>query len=171
MFIPQGYTEKQVLEIIDRVVSILASKFRFGYLSIEDMKQEGTIIAIESLERFEAERGFTLDNFLYTVVHNGLFNFKRKHYARNDPVSSPHNETKKKLIDTVEIESEELLGGDEDFHINMEYKELIEIINSRLPMNLRADYIRMLHKVDVPKNRKLKLRQAILDILEDIKHD
>lgn len=171
MLIPEGYTEDEVIDIIDRIVNVVASKFRFGYLDVEDMKQQGTVIALEGMGKFDPNRGYTLDNFLYILVRNGLSNYKRKHYARNEPTTSKNNETKKRLIDTVDIEKEELPIEHTGHISDIEHKELLQILDSKLPIALRADYIRMLHKVDVPKNRKFKVRQAVLEILEGLEDD
>jgi DNA-directed RNA polymerase specialized sigma subunit len=171
MFIPPGHTEQEVLDIIEKVVDVVSSKFRFGYLDVEDIKQEGALMAIEGMHKFDPNRGYTLDNFLYILVRNGLSNYKRKHYARNDCEDNPQNEVKKKIMNTVDIEREDLpieemgvLGG-------IEHKELLQVIDNKLPMNLRADYLRMTHNVDVPKNKKFKVRQAVLEILKELEDE
>src|SRR3990172_4720235 len=51
--IPKGMTEKEVLNVIEEVISSLAYKFKFGYHSIEDMKQQARLYAWEGLDKFE----------------------------------------------------------------------------------------------------------------------
>jgi len=82
MKIPDGLNEQDVLTVIDKVCTRLAYKFKFGSHSVEDIKQEGAIIALESLSKWDGKR--PLENFLYTCVHNGLFNFKRNNFQRPD---------------------------------------------------------------------------------------
>lgn len=82
MNIPQGMTENEVIEIIDKVARGLAPIFRFGYHTIEDMRQQAKIIAIEGLDKYDATR--PLENFLWTHVRNRLYNFKRDNYERPD---------------------------------------------------------------------------------------
>lgn len=203
MFIPQGYTEKQVLEIIDRIVNLLGAKFRFGYYDTDDIKQEGVIFGMEALERFDHSKGYTLDNFLYTHIRNRMISLKRDKYVRHEspcptcPFYDPENlksknqcaafqdksecekfnkyekrlNKKKNIIDASDIDKHELPNGSIDILDGLEHKELLQIIDDKLPLNLRADYIRMLHKVDVPKNRKFKVREAVLAILEEMKYE
>jgi DNA-directed RNA polymerase specialized sigma24 family protein len=85
MKVPRGYTEGQVLEIINRVVSKMAAAFTFGHYDIEDIKQEGTIFALQALEgeKYDGER--PLENFLYCHVRNRYINLKRKKYSRHEP--------------------------------------------------------------------------------------
>jgi DNA-directed RNA polymerase specialized sigma24 family protein len=80
--IPKGMTENEVVEIIDKVAKGLAPIYRFGYHTIEDMRQQAKIIAIEGLDKYDANR--PLENFLWTHVRNRLYNFKRDNYERPD---------------------------------------------------------------------------------------
>ena len=82
MKVPKGYTEQEVVDIIEKVSSRLAGKFKFGYHGIEDMKQQAAMIALESLDKYDETR--PLENFLYVCVHNGLFNEKRNKFERPD---------------------------------------------------------------------------------------
>ncbi len=94
MNLPDGVTEAQVLDTIKKVCKRLAHKFKFAYHTAEDIEQDGTIIALKSLEKWDGVR--PLENFLYRCVHNGLFNNKRKKFTRPDkpcptcPFYDPH---------------------------------------------------------------------------------
>ena len=85
MKIPKGMTEDEVLSSIDLVANRLASKFRFGYHSIDDMKQQARIFALEALDIYDNTKGTTLDTFLWLYVRNRLCNFKRDNYERPKP--------------------------------------------------------------------------------------
>ena len=82
MVIPSNMTEAQVLAIMDNVANRLASRFKFGYNSVEDMKQEARMFCIEAMPRYDGER--PLENFLYIHAHNRLYNLKRNKYMRLD---------------------------------------------------------------------------------------
>ena len=80
-----------MIEIVSRISSRLASKFKFGYHEVDDMKQQvfleilkpdrnGTTI----LEKFDPEKGNSLDSFLWIHARNRLHNFKRDNFARPD---------------------------------------------------------------------------------------
>lgn len=80
MKMPHNHTEAEVVEIIDRVAQKIASKFKFGYHDIDDMRQQARLFALEGLARYDCKR--PLENFLWVHVHNRLFNFKRDNYER-----------------------------------------------------------------------------------------
>tara|TARA_Y100000310_G_scaffold237235_1_gene240505 strand:+ start:1077 stop:1709 length:633 start_codon:yes stop_codon:yes gene_type:complete len=82
MRIPKNMTEDEVLEIIDKISGRLAYKFRFGYHGIDDIKQQGTLFAIEGMDKYDESR--PLENFLWTHVRNRLFNYKRDNFERPD---------------------------------------------------------------------------------------
>ena len=82
MKIPPGLKEQEVIDVIETISKRLAYKFIFGYHTPEDMKQQASIAAWESLEKWDGKR--PLENFLYVCAHHALFNFKRKHYHRPD---------------------------------------------------------------------------------------
>lgn len=75
-------SEQEFLQVLDNITKRLASKFRFGYHDIEDMKQQAAIFAIEGLKNYDNNR--PLENFLWTHVRNRLFNYKRNNYQRPD---------------------------------------------------------------------------------------
>lgn len=85
MFIPKGYTEQEVLDIIENIVNRLAYKFVFGYFDVDDIKSRGRELAIKKLadESFDGKR--PLENFLYIHIKNRLGNDKRDLYERKTP--------------------------------------------------------------------------------------
>lgn len=83
MKIPPNMTEEEVLEAIEICARGLASRFRFGYHTIEDMQQEARVLALEGLETYDPSRG-KLRTFLWCHVHNRLYNNKRDNFQRPD---------------------------------------------------------------------------------------
>jgi DNA-directed RNA polymerase specialized sigma subunit len=77
-----GVDEDEFLRVIDIITNKLAHKFKFGYHSFDDMKQQASIFAIEALEKYDKSR--PLENFLWTHIRNRLFNYKRDNYQRPD---------------------------------------------------------------------------------------
>ena len=91
MYLPKGYTEPQVIAIIQAIAARLAGKFKFGYHELEDMKQQVYIEILtpdrkgfNALEKFDPANGAPLDSFLWVHVRNHLHNFKRNNFARPD---------------------------------------------------------------------------------------
>lgn len=98
--IPPGFTETEVMKIIDKVARRLAPKFRFGYHGIEDMEQEARLMAWKALPSFSTkENKGSLENFLFAHVHNRLHNYKRDNFERIDKPCKkcPINKFSKKL--------------------------------------------------------------------------
>ena len=83
MIIPEGFTEGEIVEIINRVANRLCRKFRFGYHGLDDIKQQARLFALEALGRYDGVR--SLENFLWTHVKNHLSNFKRDNFERRTP--------------------------------------------------------------------------------------
>jgi hypothetical protein len=84
MKIPKGYTESEVLSIIDRVVNALAPNFLFGVYDLVDIKQEGRFEALKALEGGKYDPTRDLDKFLYAHVRNRYLNLIRDKFSRND---------------------------------------------------------------------------------------
>jgi len=87
MYLPDGYTEDEVLDCIQRAVNSLVSNFCFGYFDTDDLKQEGFIFACEALPRFDPDnpKKCGLTNFLRVHVRNKFLNLRRDKLHRNSP--------------------------------------------------------------------------------------
>jgi len=83
MNIPQGMTESEVLDTIEKISHSLAGKFKFGYHSYDDMKQYAFMYGIDGLNSYDPAKG-QLENFLRSHIRNRLFNLKRDNYQRPD---------------------------------------------------------------------------------------
>jgi DNA-directed RNA polymerase specialized sigma24 family protein len=203
VFIPKGLTDKEVTDIINKVVNSLASTFRFGYYDTDDMKQQGWLFAMEALERFDTTLSYTLDQFLYRHVRNRFINFKRDNYSRNDPpcLTCPfydpnykislnqcgqftnkldcdkweaykaRNTSKQNIVAPIDI-----MNVDDERENNMmttvepydiiKNQEIRKIIDTELDMSLKADFLRMMDGVSVSKTKRLKIIEAIINIME-----
>jgi len=191
MKVPPGYTEDQIVQIIDRIGGRLADIFRFGYHEREDMKQEAAVLALEGLDSYDKVR--PLENFLWVHIKNRLHNFKRNNYARPDkpcdncpfnayvngectkhdnmmdcePFSkwTLRNETKKHLMSTKtynETAKDTSLSIEEDILS----RELFQLIDDSLPVSMREDWIRFSYKLKLPKTKRETLLETIREILE-----
>lgn len=80
-----GIPFSEIKHAVEIVCYQLLNKFRFGSHEIEDMKQEAYILAIEVLRTEKYDKSRSLNTFLYVHIHNRLYNFKRKCWARLTP--------------------------------------------------------------------------------------
>jgi DNA-directed RNA polymerase specialized sigma24 family protein len=179
-------TQQEVIELIDSITNSLSLKFRFGFLTQEDIKQECFILAIDGLERYDDK--LPLENFLRVHIKNRLCNLKRKFQRRDIKCecnickveSSTHkdrisclkykqwyerNLAKKNLMLPMDIDLVSDLGRthvpDHDKCMRVEsqteaiveQKEIFDKIDGLLPVDMRADYIKMKNGIKIPKNR------------------
>ena len=189
MYIPKGYTEEEILKLIDDVVIKLAHHFVFSYYEIDDMIQEGRIFALEALPRYNPKnkQRCSLTNFLRIHVRNRFINLQRNKYYRqqppcnnceyydNDCVLCRDEETCERLKKWLTINSrkkdlaETSEGADinvfDDFDIDKQ--ELFEYIERRIPMELRGDFLRLIEGVVLAPHRRKRLINTIIDILAD----
>jgi DNA-directed RNA polymerase specialized sigma24 family protein len=207
MRIPSNMTEEEVIETIYRVVDTLSSKFRFGYHSIEDMRQEGTKFAIQALNKGLYDETRPLDNFLYVHMRNRFINYKRDTYARNEPPCKTcvfydpklkkskegcaafdykeeckklndwklKNEARKSLMkpgpafdENWDSVSNQIENSNISESLETDFTELRDKIRAELPLDITTDYLRMLEGVSIPKARREKVKEAILNL--NIKH-
>lgn len=175
--------DKEILRIIDNIADRLASKYRFGYHELEDMKQQARLVALEGLESYDGER--PLENFLWTHVRNRLYNFKRDNYFRPEKPCDKcplfQNEKCTKFQDQMEcdlyekwltriekrkslmstVDQDDVLQDYEDVSSHLDKKEIFNLIDSKIPVELREYWIRFIHNLRL---NKLKREQIILEI-------
>ena len=89
MLIPSNYSEQEVIDIIDNIANRLCYKFKFGYHTADDMKQEARVFAWQGLEKYDGER--PLENFLSVHLSNRLKNFVRDNYFTRDEEDKANN--------------------------------------------------------------------------------
>lgn len=75
-------SDDEFVEVWEKISKKLGYKFKFGYHSYDDMRQQAAIFALEGLKNYDHTR--PLENFLWTHVRNRLFNYKRDNYQRPD---------------------------------------------------------------------------------------
>jgi DNA-directed RNA polymerase specialized sigma24 family protein len=179
MIVPTNHTESEVLVIIDEVVNRLAPGFTFGYFDEDDLKQEGRIIAMEALPRYDSSRGASLRTFLHNHVRNRYINLKRNKYMRPAPKNMTgqqlddwkrRNGGKRSLIDTLDISDDrnEPPTFESDSFINgLQNKELLRIIDIHLPVEYRGDYRCFVEDVKLSKSRKIRLLEILKEIINE----
>lgn len=185
--------EEDFLIALDNVTKKLVYKFRFGYHDVEDMKQQATIFALEGIELYDHKR--PLENFLWTHIHNRLFNFKRNNYKRPDSpcTGCPFNDpqmiksqngcmkfTDKESCDLYRpwldrnknkqnIMSPSLLDHDlyttKDLSDNVADLEILSEIENNLSGEYREYYIRLKSGEKLSKQKLEKLKAHIKSIL------
>lgn len=140
-----------------------------------------------------------LENFLFAHIRNRLLNLLRNKYRRNDPPCNlchqgrhaehedrqvcqkykewkVRNTAKANLarpldLSTVADEHERNMHAESDVEDQARVREATGLIDHQLPVDLRADYLRMKSGERLTKNRRLKVEVACREILKDFLTD
>jgi DNA-directed RNA polymerase specialized sigma24 family protein len=155
MKIPKNMTKEEVMKTIDNIIKKIAPKYTFYGYDIDDIKQESFIICLDALERYDSNR--PLENFLSVHLSNRLKNFIRDN---NFTKCSDH---KKNVLSPKQLPCQELVEDDYK-PIMIEDKEILNMIDSNLPVHMREDYLKIINGVYCPKKR----RKEIIDFIKDI---
>jgi DNA-directed RNA polymerase specialized sigma24 family protein len=195
MKLPSNLTEADFLSATEKVINILANSFAFGYFTVEDIKQQARLFAIQAMDRYDPTR--PLDNFLYSHIKNRLINFRRDNYRRNDPPCLPchnsidgetdhenkryceryrqwlgRNMRKQNVITPLDIsnisdEHEPTTRNESTVLEDLEQKELLALIDSKLPVELRQVYLQMQSGEPVSKLKRQQIERMIIEIVRD----
>lgn len=184
MIIPKGYTESEVLDIIELVSNRMCSRYTFGYYEEDDIKQECFLMANDALERYDGRA--PLENFLSVHISNRLKTFIRDNYYRKSYTCTAcgesycedceqclkrerNNINKRNLMDTIDIDIVNIDGERNAYYDDIgfeliEASELERKVRQELPANMQEDYIKIMSDVYVTKDR----RNEILDKVKEI---
>ena len=189
--------ETEFVQAWEKISQKLGYKFKFGYHSHEDMKQQAAIFALEGLKNYDKSR--PLENFLWTHVRNRLFNYKRDNYQRPDKPCltcpfyntalssqcsefsnkndcslyeswSKRNDAKKNIMKPIGIDS----IGENAKEINsnelfdsISNQELLKIIDLNISIKNRPIFLKLKGGSKVSKLEIKKLHSEIKQILKD----
>ena len=164
MHIPNNMTKDQVVDQINVVVNRIAPKYTFYGYEKDDLKQEAFIICMEALPRYDESR--PLENFLSVHLSNRLKNFVRDNHFTKD------EEQKAKVVMPGQLTNEEyLLDTHEEYVEDLDCKQMSKVLDIKLPAEYRADYLKIINDVYVPKKRKEEVLFIIEHILEEHGHE
>ena len=160
MKIPKNMTKTEVIDKIQLVVDRIAPKYTFHGYDVDDMKQEAFIICIDALDRYDQKR--PLENFLSVNLSNRLKNLVRDNYCTYKDIE------KKKVMAPAPLISDNIVDTRRTDHSSkVNTREASDIIDEHLPVELRADYLKMINDVYILKKKKDEILLVIKDILKE----
>ena len=160
MKIPRKMTKEQVMQQIKIVVDRIAPRYTFNGYDVDDIKQEAFIICMDALDRYDPNR--PLENFLSVHLSNRLKNFVRDNFYTKD------EEGKKKVMSPKSLSYEDYVPDkSRDHDDTLDAQGMQNIIDKHLPPDCRADYLKLISDVYVPKKRREEIIQIIKDILAE----
>ena len=177
------------MRAMDKAIALLAQTFVFGYFDSDDIRQEAYIFGLEALPRYDPSR--PLENFLYSHIKNRLINFKRDKYHRTDPpckICAEHgkhpdgsvctkyaawkkrNSSKQNLMRPLDIqnlsdENERAVRHCPNIIDETTLTEARNLIDEHLSIELRSIYLRIRAGESVPKAKRVKLENALKEII------
>lgn len=102
---------------------------------------------------------------------SGCAEFKNKQDCSKYVGWERRNASKKSLMgsfDAKEVRNEHTNSLPAYQHSDVEIQELVSKIDSELPVDLRSDFCRLRDGVSVPKHRRVKVEEAVREIVGDI---
>ena len=160
MKIPKHMTEQQVVDQINIVVNRISARYTFHGYEVEDIKQEAFIICMDALDRYDPSR--PLENFLSVHLSNRLKNFVRDNFYTKG------EDDKKKILKPSSLSHEEFVPLEEKSEDDsIDAKAMQKTIDLKLPSDYRADYLKMINDVYVPKKRREEVIELIKELLDE----
>jgi len=160
MKIPKHMTEQQVVDQINIVVNRISARYTFHGYEVEDIKQEAFIICMDALDRYDPSR--PLENFLSVHLSNRLKNFVRDNFYTKG------EDDKKKILKPSSLSHEEFVPFEEKSEDDsIDAKAMQQTIDLKLPSDYRADYLKMINDVYVPKKRREEVIELIKELLDE----
>jgi DNA-directed RNA polymerase specialized sigma24 family protein len=171
MKIPDGLNEEEVVETITKIAKRLAPKYVFATYEREDIEQEAFLIGIAGLEKYDASR--PLANFMYTHINNRLKTFKRDNYYRLDygTTAQKIQEQKRRLLEPGDIGCFYHISTPDASLSDIQIKEMLELIDEKLPSSLRRDYLKIQSNAPISKEKRSAVIEVIQKILNEDQSD
>lgn len=158
MKIPKNMTYDQLMKQIEVVINRIAPRYTFNTYDVDDIKQEAFIICMDALKRYDQKR--PLENFLSVHLSNRLKNFVRDNYYTKD------EEEKKKVLRPKYLSNDDVVEYENPYENQFDSKNLSSIVDKHLPPSYRADYLKMINDVYIPKKRRQELVEIIKELVE-----
>ena len=160
MKIPKNMTHQEVIDQINIVVNRISARYTFHGYELDDIKQEAFIICMDAMDRYDPTR--PLENFLSVHLSNRLKNFVRDNYYTKD------QEDKKRVIKPSSLSYEDTIPTYADeIDDNIDAAAFQKIIDQKLPAEHRADYLKIINDVYVPKKRREEVIAIIKELLDE----
>lgn len=180
--------ESDVLEMVERVVRLLAPKCRIPGHDLDDVKQEARLMCLECLPRWDGVR--PLENFMFSHLRRRLTNLRRDRWRRYDapcracdsgnfcgPDGRPcelyekwrRRQDRKSAVrnpSPMDFPENTVVDGRADAAADAEVSELERLIDDVLPLELRPTYLKLRAGLAVDTAARRKVQAAVREILD-----
>ena len=141
--------EQRKLDYIKRIAKNLGPKSEFDIYDKDDIEQEIYFLVCQAELIYDSDKGDEY-TFYFNYVKNRLSTLKRDKYG----ISM----YKMQIADAIPLDGDIEVGLGDIFGPHK------GIIDSKIPSNLRADYLRFIEGVKIPHRNKL----VVIDMIKEI---
>ena len=166
MIIPEGMTETEVMGVIEKVIDKMAPNYTFFGYDVDDIKQESFILCMDALERYDPD--YPLENFLSKHLSFRLKTLMRTNRILDANYKTDTDSEKMKVLKPAQMDDNFSVASEEQMdYTNVDFADMVDIINSELPSAVRMDYLKMINNVYIPKPRREEITDMIKNILSE----
>lgn len=169
-----GEVPDEILKTITLIATQMAPRHIFPGRDMDDMIQQGILICLESLHKWDGVR--PLENFMRVHLSRRYRNYKRDNYCRYERTTNPDraarlardNKNRQNIMSPMDVnEVAHVISAPSMAHEDVAYNELISFLNKRLPAKLRGDFLRMLDETHISAARREKVREEVSKIMAE----
>jgi DNA-directed RNA polymerase specialized sigma24 family protein len=180
--IASGVSDAAVVAAINAVSKKLARAFSFGNYTPQDIAQEVAAYSLELLRKGGYDPSRSLEAYLTTHARNRLCNLRRNLHHRSDspcprcaagtfccdpgPCQKHSTWAARNLAKATLGRTAELVAEPPDkesaVEARAEANELEDVLNTRIPVELRHDYLLLRSGQALPKVRRKRVQEAVL---------
>lgn len=152
---------ERLLGYVGKISDILGRQCKFGIYDEDDIRQEIFILVNEGQRSYDPEKGDEF-SFYFHFVKNRLKTLKRDNYF---------NATIADTDSMRRINNAQQIGEDSKSYINTDLDAidrdelLLEVVGSKIPANLRMNYLKMLEGVALSYHERVRLINTVRNII------
>ena len=152
---------ERLLDYVGKISNILGRNSKFGIYDEDDIHQEIFILVNEGQKSYDPEKGDEF-SFYFHFVKNRLKTLKRDNYF-NSTISDTEGMRKINNAQQITEDSKSYINTDLDAIDRDEL--LLEVVGSKIPANLRMNYLKMLEGVTLSYHERVRLINTVRNII------
>ena len=152
---------QRLLDYVDRISNILGRSCKFGIYDEDDIGQEIFLLVHAGQKFYDPQKGDEF-SFYFHFVRNRLRTLKRDKYF-NPALLDP--EGMRKFNNPGQLEENTKSYINKDLETVDRADLLLDVVGTKIPANLRINYLKMLEGIELPYHEKTKLIGIVKNIV------
>lgn len=155
--------QERLLSYIDRISQILGKHSTFGIYDEDDIKQEIFLLVFAAQTEYDSTKGDEF-SFFFHYCRRRLLTLKRNKHV-NPKIQKA--EKRAKLLNAGELNERcSVQTANPELDAIESYNYVAEIVDKKIPPNLRLNYLKYMEGIDLPYHDKTKLLDVIKTIVK-----